>query len=312
MQLTPTVRLGYSNLWNRAKVLPRYRATLERICAKFIANRARYETIEKATGVPWWWVACVHERESSCNFSTHLANGDPLNHKTVHVPAGRGPFATWEDGAIDAVKYKGLHRVTDWSLPAALYWFEAYNGWGYVQFGVNSPYVWSFTDQYTTGKYYADGKYASALVDPQPGCAAMLKILLTLVPGLLNVALQQGSKMSMPSPLPTAPISASSTSGLNTSNGAILSTVVASITSTLFGSGSALAILLHGQSWWHVASAGLTLVAGLGAAAAPVVSLLNSNAGAIVNTVAAAAGSIVSNVDSSPTQQPATAPVAQA
>ena len=194
-----SMRAGYENLWAKAKVLPQHELTLKSICDQFIANRVRYEAVEKTTGVPWWWIACVHMRESSCNFYTHLANGDPLDHKTVHVPAGRGPFATWEDGAIDALRYMGLHLVTDWSLPAALYQFERYNGWGYVSKGINSPYVWSFTDLYRAGKYVGDNDFSASAIDPQPGCAAMLNILLSLVPNLV------AQVITMPTTAPAAP-----------------------------------------------------------------------------------------------------------
>jgi lysozyme family protein len=299
MQFTPTVRLGYSNLWARAHVLPQHKAELTAICKRFIANRARYAGVEKITGVPWWWVACVHERESGCNFATHLANGDPLNEKTTHVPAGRGPFLTWEAGAADALRYMGLDQIKDWSLPSALYQFERYNGQGYTYRNINSPYVWSFTDLYSKGKFGSDGQFSPSLIDSQPGCAAMLNILLTLLPGLLTQVLPQMTTPTTVSSVPAAPIAPTSTAGLNTSNAAILMAAVTSIISSLFAVGSPVAILLHGASWWHVIGAGLTFVAGMGATIAPLAGLLSSNAETIVNTVSATAGTIAGNVAAS-------------
>jgi len=225
------MRAGYVNLWAKAHVLPQHEATLKAICEKFIAHRARYEAVEHLTGVPWWWIACVHMRESSCNFYTHLANGDPLDHKTVHVPAGRGPFATWEDGAVDALRYMGLHLVTDWSLPAALFQFERYNGWGYVSKGVNSPYVWSWTDLYSRGKYVADGAFSPSTIDPQPGCAAMLNILLSLVPNLIAQVIPMVIPPAVPTPAVPTPVPA----------GAITTNTAKNVaTHVLFGIGVAL------------------------------------------------------------------------
>lgn len=307
MQYTATVKLGYTNLWSRAKVEPQRVATLKAICQRFIANRARYEAIEKATGVPWWWIACVHERESSCNFGTYLGNGEPLNQVTQLVPRGRGPFPSWEAGAIDALTFQGFAGLRDWSIPAALYRFEAYNGWGYVSKGVNSPYVWSFTDQYHGGKYVADGVFSPSTVDPQPGCAAMLNILLTLIPNLIATVIPPMTTPAPSAPPPAVPIGANSTAGLNTSNSAILSTAITSIIGSLFAVGSPAAILMNGTSWGHIVTAGLTLVAGLAAAAAPLANLLNHNAGAILNTVAASAGTVAHNVEVStanPTNPP--------
>ena len=235
MRFTPTVKLGYTNLWAKAKVLPGYEVALKSICTrKFIANRARYEAVEKLTGVPWWWIAIVHERESGCNFFTHLANGDPLDKPTTHVPAGRGPFDTWEDGAVDALRYMGLDQITDWSLPHALYQFERYNGWGYLG-RCNSPYVWSWTDLYTGGKFISDGVFSASAVDNQPGCAAMLQILLALVPGLLTKVLTPMTQTTtttttpVPAPVPTVP-----------SAGITVSTATNLATHLLFGVGVAL------------------------------------------------------------------------
>jgi lysozyme family protein len=43
---------------------------------------------------------------------------------------------------------------------------------------VPSPYLCSFTDQYSRGKYVADGKYDAAAVSKQCGAAALMKQLL--------------------------------------------------------------------------------------------------------------------------------------
>jgi lysozyme family protein len=45
---------------------------------------------------------------------------------------------------------------------------------GYAVRGRPSPYVWASTDQYTKGKYVADGHYDPNAVDHQLGCAALL------------------------------------------------------------------------------------------------------------------------------------------
>ena len=63
------------------------------------AAKARYQAVENRTGVPWWFIAVAHERESSQDWNGQLGQGDPLNSVSVHKPAGRGPFRTWEDSA---------------------------------------------------------------------------------------------------------------------------------------------------------------------------------------------------------------------
>ncbi len=261
MEFTATVRQGYLNLWIRAKVLPEHKAALEAICRRFIANRLRYEAVEEITGVPWWWIACVHERESSCDFATHLANGDPLDEPTVHVPSGRGPFRSWEDGAIDALQYKGLHHVKDWSLPSALYWFEAYNGWGYVAHGVNSAYVWSFTDQYHGGKYIADRVFSYSAFDTQPGCAAMLNVLLSLIPNLITQVLPP---MTTPAPTPNVTIPASASNvvvnPLAQLGLALLSVLGGAFTSHQIDVGGVITAMTGGSFWGGILATVVPLV----------------------------------------------------
>jgi lysozyme family protein len=58
-----------------------------------------------------------------------------------------------------------------------LYRFEKYNGFGYRRRGIVSPYLWSFSNQYTKGKYIADGKWSSEAVSRQCGAALLVKEL---------------------------------------------------------------------------------------------------------------------------------------
>lgn len=141
--------------------------------------KARYQAVEKLTGVPWWFIAVVHEREASQRWDRQLGQGDPLNRKSTHVPKGRGPFKTWEEGAVDALVNCAPYaaRNKDWSIGGALAKLEEYNGLGYANKGVPSPYIWAGTDQYVKGKYVADGVYDPNHVDTQLGCAGLLKFM---------------------------------------------------------------------------------------------------------------------------------------
>lgn len=156
---------------------PQFQQVAMRLTAPAAMNR--YKAVEKLTGVPWWFIAVVHEREASQNWNTQLGQGDPLNKKSTHVPKGRGPFATWEDGAVDALTNCApfAARNKDWSVGGALAMLEAYNGLGYANQGKPSPYIWAGTDQYTSGKYVADGVYSPTAVDTQLGCAGLLKFM---------------------------------------------------------------------------------------------------------------------------------------
>ncbi len=131
--------------------------------------------------IPWYFIACVHYLECGFSFNKHLHNGDPLTALTRQVPAGRPkvnhpPPFTFEESAIDALKLMGFDKVTSWKLPFILRKLEAYNGFGYFKFhSMNSPYLWSYSNQYTKGKYVADGKFDSEAVSAQCGSAVILK-----------------------------------------------------------------------------------------------------------------------------------------
>lgn len=156
--------------------------------AKAFANKARYVSIAKRAGMPeigWLFIACAHYRESSQDFTKNLGQGDPLNQVTKHIPAGRGPFlgpTAFEDGAVDALVNCAPYaaRLTDWSVAGMLTNLERYNGIGYAAKGRPSPYIWSGTDQYSTGKYVADGVYDPNTVDRQLGCAGLILAIMAL------------------------------------------------------------------------------------------------------------------------------------
>lgn len=143
-----------------------------------VANRAQYQAV--GMGIPWQWIGVIHHRESDGNFRTHLHNGDPLTARTVHVPAGRPltgrpPFA-WVLSAQDALMMRGL-GAGDWSIAEALRRAEAYNGSGYQDRGILSPYVWAASNHQQPGKYVADGVFDPTAMDHQLGVAVALDVL---------------------------------------------------------------------------------------------------------------------------------------
>jgi lysozyme family protein len=155
-----------------------------RLCRAAAEDRDRYETVSRALGVPWWFIAAVHLLESGRNFQRHLHNGDKLTARTVQVPKGRpmngNPPFTWEESATDALMMKDFHKRSDWSLARVLYRLEQYNGFGYRPRGIPTPYLWSLTTIYRKGKFSSDGKFDPNLVSKQCGAAAFLRGLVAL------------------------------------------------------------------------------------------------------------------------------------
>lgn len=169
-------------LWDIMVIRDARASQISSVVDKIKAKKSRYEKVSASTSVPWYVIAVIHYRESTMSFTRHLHNGDKLTNRTTHVPAGRpmagNPPFTWEESAIDAIKYQKLDKVKDWGVPNMLDLLEKYNGLGYRKRGVASPYLWSFTANYTKGKYVEDGKYDPLVIDAQCGVAPLIKLLI--------------------------------------------------------------------------------------------------------------------------------------
>lgn len=182
--MTDLVALKAANAsrWVKAKLTRNFTG----VAKALVAAKSRYQAVSARTGVPWFFIAVAHEREASQRWDTQLGQGDPLDRVSTHVPAGRGPFRTWEDGAVDALVNCApfAARNKDWSVGGTLTMLEQYNGLGYASKGRPSPYVWSGTDQYVSGKYVRDGVYDPNAVDQQLGCAGLLMAMIALDPAI--------------------------------------------------------------------------------------------------------------------------------
>lgn len=168
----------YAKQWDRMKINSGRSAEFDKIAKFAIDHKDQYEAIEAKTGVPWYMIAALHRRESNADFSTYLGNGEPLNRVTRLVPKGRGPFKTFVDGAIDALRIDGLSSVKDWRLEKMLYYAELFNGAGYANRGLPSPYIWGGTNIQKPGKFVADGRFSPNTMDKQPGVAPMMQTII--------------------------------------------------------------------------------------------------------------------------------------
>jgi len=214
-----TLKAANAKRWTNARLMRDFSGIARDLIAP--DAKTRYLAVSARAGVPWVFVAVVHERESSQDWKGSLAQGDPWSRVSVHVPAGRGPFRSWEDAAVDALTNCAPYaaRNTDWSIGGLLTMLEQYNGLGYANRGVPSPYIWAGTDQYKSGKYVRDGVYDAHVVDSQPGCASLLKAMMVLDQTIVPTAL---AITPIPtSPTEPSPIKASLPSITNPSKGSI-------------------------------------------------------------------------------------------
>lgn len=171
----------YQTKFTNTIVNPGKVSEVDKIVDKIVASKTRYQNISTISGgnTPWYIIGVIHYNECNLSFSHHLHNGDPLTARTVRVPSGRIPTINppykFEDSAVDALKFTGFTTKNLSDISHQLLALEEYNGMGYSQRGVNSPYIWSFTNQYTSGKFIADHQYSSTAVSDQTGAAAILK-----------------------------------------------------------------------------------------------------------------------------------------
>lgn len=107
--------------WANAKPTRSFAAAARHLVTPEV--KARYQAVSAKTGVPWPVIAVIHERECSQDWSGSLAQGDPWNRVSVHVPAGRGPFRSWEEAAVDALVNCPPHaaRNKDWNFDAIVF-----------------------------------------------------------------------------------------------------------------------------------------------------------------------------------------------
>lgn len=170
---------GYSSLLSTLKVRPSWKPRADKQARIILKNKKQYQEIaSNFHNMPWEFVGITHMMESGCNFKKHLHNGDPLTGRTYQVPKGRpiegSPPFTFIQSALDALTMKN-YGTYDWTPERLCYELERYNGFGYAYRGRVSPYLWSGSTHYTSGKFVADGVYDKSAISGQVGALVLLE-----------------------------------------------------------------------------------------------------------------------------------------
>ncbi|MBD0276348.1 MAG: hypothetical protein M3342_03475 [Bacteroidota bacterium] len=178
---TPQLQSEYKRLFDTCTIRPEKLPEVNNVINRIVANQNRYEAVGNKLNIPWYFISIVHCMEGSLSFKVHLHNGDPLTGRTVQIPKGRpktgNPPFTWEASAEDALLFDRINEWKDWSVPGMLYKLEGYNGYGYRRLPepIHSPYLWSYSNHYTKGKFIRDKKYSPTAVSKQIGAAVLLR-----------------------------------------------------------------------------------------------------------------------------------------
>lgn len=179
-----SLRSEYDDLLRTCEIRSARLSEVQGICDRILANQRRYTAIGEDTGVPWFMVAVIHSLEGDLNFETHLHNGDSLKHRTVNEPAGRPtghpPPFTFEESAKDALASDRMNVNLEPSFAGICFKLEGFNGFGSRARGIHTPYLWSFSNHYTAGKFVSDGRFDPSAVSKQCGGAVILRRLLEM------------------------------------------------------------------------------------------------------------------------------------
>lgn len=173
----------YIALWDTMQITESIDWYVERM----LDFKEKYQGAEKLCEVPWEVIAVIHMMEAGGNLSKQILNGQRWNQVTTMVPRGLGPWDSFGESCADAfVMIKKTKKMPeDWNIPNMLYYCEIHNGIGYRKYhpevsspivGLSAtPYLWSFTNHYSKGKYTNDGHFDPNAISKQPGVAALLR-----------------------------------------------------------------------------------------------------------------------------------------
>jgi len=169
----------YLRYFDTCEIRPERLIVVKGRTQKLRAGEEKYRRVGDKLGIPWFFIGIIHSLEANFDFTKHLHNGDPLTGRTIQVPKGRpvtgSPPFTWEESAEDALRMRGLQGQSDWSTSRLLYRWEGYNGFGYRPLHVPTPYLWSFSQHYTRGRFVKDHQFSPTSVSEQCGAAVIFK-----------------------------------------------------------------------------------------------------------------------------------------
>lgn len=171
----------YSTRWVSMVVRPDRMSAVDTVVRRMASREARYRTVTDPLGVPWWWLAAIHELEHSGRFTTSMTVVDPIDVPPGQpIPNANIADSQWDDTARALLRSRGLASWRDWSVPGAAYQWERFSGFGYRSHDVATPYLWSYSNQYTTGKFIRAGVFSPTTVSQQAGALVLLRRLIDL------------------------------------------------------------------------------------------------------------------------------------
>ena len=75
MPFTESLKKEYENLFNTCAIRTDRMGEIERTVAALLRDKSRYEGVGGDLGIPWFFVAVIHNMEASRSFTRHLTTG---------------------------------------------------------------------------------------------------------------------------------------------------------------------------------------------------------------------------------------------
>lgn len=161
-------------------------------------NMDVYQAAAEGTTIPPAFLGGLELRESNCDPTRALGQGDRWDRVSVNVPRDKGPFKSRLDAMKYYIAYDGLNDNSHpWTMEYECFRGERWNGLGPRARGRPTGYLWAGTSIYDRptglgGKYVSDGVWSPTTYDVQLG----------IVPVLLRIA-QLRPELGVGSSLPT-------------------------------------------------------------------------------------------------------------
>jgi len=153
-------------------------------------NIGVYSAAVEGTSIPPAFIGVLELRESNCDPTRALGQGDRWDRVSVNVPRGKGPFKSRLDAMKFYIHYDHLDDQSQpWSMEYACYRGERWNGFGPRAHGRPTGYLWAATSIYDKptglgGKYVSDGVWSPSTYDVQLGIVPVLLRIAQLRPNL--------------------------------------------------------------------------------------------------------------------------------
>ena len=178
---TPFYRTTENRISQISDFMPSYSYEIQRFLDAFEQNREIYVTISERTNVPIEIIAIIHYRENTTdylngNFKIDITNG------TDHPDYTDNQFIEQAENVFNRKYFQrflnkySLYPGTN-DVIGMLCYMEVYNGLGYYESGILSPYIYSGTPLYESGKYTEDHVYEQDTEDQQMGAYYLLLAL---------------------------------------------------------------------------------------------------------------------------------------